>query len=125
MSPRKRRAKIQLTLTMPANVANSRGHWRVKHRAKARFYKDSDQRQLVGLVPAPPAKPLESAHVRVRFHVHNLLDPDNLHARMKHILDWLVTRGYLANDDADTVSLEVSQEIERRDKRVEITVEAL
>jgi hypothetical protein len=116
---------MQLTLTMPANVANARGSWHVGHRAKKRFYRESDERQLVGLVPRPPADPLTSAHVRVRFHVHNLLDPDNLYARMKHVLDWLVTRGYLADDDVDTVSLEVSQEIERKDKRVEITVEAL
>lgn len=115
---------MKLVLPLPPNLANARLHWAQKLRVKKRYYRDADERQLVGLVPPPPPEPMRSAVVSVHLHVHNRLDKDNLYARLKYLLDWLVTRGYLANDDPDTIrDLMVRQSIERSDKRAEVTLQ--
>lgn len=114
---------IEMTLPMPANLGNARLHWRAKWRAKQDFYRASDERQQFHLVPAPPKERLTNVTVRAHFYLHNRMDPDNLHARMKHVLDWLVTRGYLVDDSPEHVTLDVQQSIERRNKRVELILE--
>ena len=117
---------MRLVLPLPANIGNARLHWRAKLRQKKHFYAQADERQLYGLVPSPPRRAFERASVQVHFLVHNRMDRDNLAARCKWILDWLVTRGYIADDGPDVVEwVRPTQEIERKNKRAVVTLEEL
>lgn len=115
---------MNLTLPLPANLGNARLHWAQKHRAKNAYWKRCDERQLVGLVPPPPPGPLNQARLTITLYTHNPMDPSNAVARVKWVEDWLVTRGYITDDSARHIQLEVGQKIDRRDPRCEITLEA-
>jgi hypothetical protein len=67
-------------LPLPDNVANGRMHWRAKAKRKAAYYDQLDALEMI-----------EMRTVR-------RMDHDNAHARLKWVLDWLQTRGYMAND---------------------------
>jgi hypothetical protein len=91
-------AQATLTLPLPPNLANGRGHWRKKHRERREYFAACDQRQGAGLVPAPPAVALAHAWITaVITHTH-WSDDDNAMARLKWSVDWLKTRGYIADD---------------------------
>lgn len=94
-----------------------RMHWHKRALAK---------RELAWLFTASrPAEPLAKAVVTVRrFSVH-LLDPDNLVASCKLVLDALQDAGVMAGDDPARLELHVSQEQVggRQDGRVEVRVE--
>lgn len=108
-------------MPLPPNRGNARGHWRVQWKRKQDFYDACDERQAVGLIPAPPTTPITKAELHAWFYVHNLMDYDNLAARLKHALDWLVTRGYLEDDRPANLRITgIEQEIDRQDKRVEL-----
>lgn len=108
---------MRLTLLMdaPPNLANtSWGHWGSKHRAKKQYWKAQDERQLVGLIPPPPARRLQRVNIHAHFYLWNTMDGDNLHHRLKWAFDWLVTRGYLENDSPDVLRMiAVEQQIDR------------
>ena len=116
---------MRLVLDVPENVANaSRRHWSVLHRAKKAYYAAQDGRALVGLIPPPPSPPMASVRVLAHFRLWNEMDDDNLKARMKWPQDYLKTRGYIANDNPKVVrELVVTQEIDRKNQRLEITIE--
>lgn len=49
------------------------------------------------------------------------MDEDNLTARAKWVLDWLVTRGYLTDDKPQNLRLlKPRQRIDRKNKRIEV-----
>jgi len=113
-------------LPLPTNLGNARLHHMQKVRLKNKWYGQADERVTNGLAPHRPPKPLEHAIVRIHFCIHNPMDRDNLGARCKWVLDWLVTRGYIM-DDSDKVLtdwLPPTQEVDRKNKRVEVTVSA-
>ena len=113
-------------LPIPTNLANARLHWTAKNRLKKAWYRGADERVDAGLVPNRPVEPLTRARVQAHFCTHNRMDRDNLAARCKWILDWLVTRGYLLDDSDQVLDWQMpSQEIDRKNKRVVVTVEAL
>ena len=88
---------MKFTFPMPVNLANSRLHWRSKHKLKKAYWDRCDMLQLIGKLP-PPGQPLRQANATVHFYTHNLMDESNAMARLKWIEDWLVTRGYLVVD---------------------------
>ena len=115
---------MKLVLDLPPDLANARMHWRTKH-ARQRIYCEAcDNRQLIGLLP-PPGEPLVRAKVTAHFQMHNEMDWDNLFARLKWALDWLVTRGYLVDDSPKVIPEcpTVTQEIDRKNKRLAITLD--
>ena len=117
---------MKMTLPLPVNLGNSRDHWAVQHKRKRAYWLHLDNAQMFRHIPPPPATPFQRAHVRWRWFVWNKLDPDNLMARKKWILDWLTTRGYLADDRECNVTLtDLPQVIDRKHPRVEITVEEI
>jgi hypothetical protein len=86
-------APLVFTLPLPVNLANtSFGHWAMKHRKRKEYWEALD----VGVL----FKPFPRARLDVvMYHTHDT-DRDNREARLKWVLDWLTSRGYLV-DDAD------------------------
>lgn len=107
------------TLALPPNLANTRMHWTVKSRGKREYIEGCDRRYPIG-----PATTLPTAKASVTLYVHQPMDEDNAVARVKWPIDWFVTRGYVADDSPDCLSLEVRQELDRKAQRIEITLEA-
>lgn len=92
------RAPLIFALPLPLNIANARLHWRVKNNAKQAYFADLDALQAAKILPAPPPQPWTKARIASDMFVGNRMDADNAMARHKWPLDWLQTRGYIAND---------------------------
>lgn len=117
---------IRLILPMPVNVANARLHWSARHRAKVGYWDACDMRVMLKLVPKAPKKPLDPAQIAVTLYVHNIMDHDNAMARTKPVLDWLVSRGYIADDAPKNLKWAglPEQTVDRANPRIELTLEA-
>lgn len=117
---------VRLTLPMPPNVANGRMHWRTKHRTKLAYWDACDMRVVLRVNPKAPAAPLDPAHIDARFFVHQTMDADNLMARAKIALDWLVSRGYIHDDAPQHLKWAgiPEQEVDRKNQRLEVEVRA-
>jgi hypothetical protein len=83
---------------MPLNLANARLHWRVKHNARVAYFATLDQLQAAKEIHPPPPQPFAKGRVYSTMTLGNRMDHDNAMARHKWILDWLQSRGYVAND---------------------------
>lgn len=112
---------MRITLPLPPNMANARMHWRTKNR------KRQDYELRCDTYPNPEPEPFVGrAVIKAHLVTWSTMDGDNLMARMKWPVDWLVKRGYLV-DDSPTYLVWVmpTQEIGRKNRRIEITLEAL
>jgi hypothetical protein len=89
---------LVLTLPMPLNLANARLHWRAKDRERDAYFTHCDALQARNAVPAPPAVPLVRATIAAAMVLGGHMDDDNAMARLKWPVDWLRTRGYIADD---------------------------
>lgn len=122
---------LTITVPMPPNLTNrssGKSHWRVIHREKKSYAKRLDELQLVGLIPPPPLAPLQKAMVCSTMHLGNAMDDDNALARHKPLMDWLKTRGYIADDRKKCLSWHsLPQQIVKRDGnyRIELTLRPL
>jgi hypothetical protein len=85
-------------LPLPDNVANGRMHWRAKAKRKAAYYDQLDALEMCRLIPKKIATPLTRPVAEIEMRTVRRMDHDNAHARLKWVLDWLQTRGYMAND---------------------------
>jgi Holliday junction resolvase RusA-like endonuclease len=118
---------ITLTVPLPSNRANSSvGGWVMRYRDGQQF----DKQAVARTNPRPPATPL--TRVRVAYHVvhgGNLMDWDNLFARLKHAQDWLVKAGYLVDDNAKIIPecpvVTQTPKAKKPERRVEITITPL
>lgn len=120
---------MRFVLPVPPNRANARGGWRKHHRAKLDYWERLDTIQLLkaheGFEAAvPPERPFAQARIAATLYTWNLSDEDALMVRCKWILDWLVTRGYVVNDDRRRLRWTAipEQVIDRKNPRVEITL---
>lgn len=115
---------ITMRLSVPLNLANRRMHPMAVHRLKKAYWRACDLRQSIGLVPAPPAKPWRAAIVRATWHTHNRMDRDNATARLKWVLDWLVTRGYVEDDREENMAVELQpSQIDRGDPHLMLEIQ--
>ena len=92
---------LTINFPMPPNLINgklAKLHWRVKLRAKDGYWALLDGLQMTKRLPPPPKVPLDRVGLSSAIVNRNLMDDDNAIARHKHLLDWLVTRGYLVDD---------------------------
>lgn len=115
---------MNLVLPLPLNLANSRLHWRTKNREKKAYYKRCDNLMYFEDFTLPPdTGPMERVEIQATWYVHAKSDPDNIVGRLKWVLDWLVTRGYIVDDKAENVTLlPPVQHIDRKNKRLEIEI---
>lgn len=109
---------------MPPNLTNGRYHWRTLQRRKVAFKDTCDTLQVMGSLPKPPLKPWPSCTVRGVLYLGAKMDTDNLLARCKWPMDWLQSRGYIAND-RDARWLGIPEQVIRRGQpyRVVLTLE--
>lgn len=92
---------LELRFPMPRNITNwasGGSNWRARAAAKKLYFTQLDLMQQAGLLPVPPAKPFTSATLASVMRLGNAMDDDNAMARHKFPLDWLKTRGYIADD---------------------------
>jgi hypothetical protein len=121
---------MKFIFPVPPNLTNRRSgasHWAVRGREKKHYLGRCDSIQLVGMLPEPPASPLERAIVSSVMYLGNSMDDDNALARHKWPLDWLKTRGFIADDRRTCIKWKsLPDQIIKRDGnyRIEITLEA-
>lgn len=109
-------APLLLTLPLPENRGNARWHWRTEKRKKDAYYLS-----CLARYGKLPKFTLEHASLTIRFYLHQMMDGDNLRARLKWPLDWLVIREFIADDSDKVISWgPVTQEIDRKNQRLEI-----
>jgi hypothetical protein len=90
---------LSITVPMPPNIANgSHGHWAVRDKQRKAYLKALDMWQLVKRIPPPPKQPLQRVSVDSVMHLSRAMDQDNAMRRHKWVMDWLTTRGYIADD---------------------------
>lgn len=118
---------MRLVLDLPKATGNARMHWRTRYYTRTRFWEAQDNRQRLGLIEPPPNRPMGSVTVLAHFLVSKPNDPDNLTARLKDVMDWLKTRGYIVDDGPSVVkALTVTQEtVPRKDCGLVLDVVAL
>lgn len=79
-------------------MANGRKHWRAKDRERRAYLNGCDIQQGLGVIAAPPTRPLAHAQIAACLTMPNPMDDDNAMARLKWAVDWLATRGYFVRD---------------------------
>ena len=87
---------LVLVFPMPPNLANSRMHWRVKHKAKVRYWELLDNLSLMKQIPYTTLRGRVSVSSAMTLKAR--MDQDNAMARHKWVMDWLTTRAYWADD---------------------------
>jgi len=90
-------------LPMTRNEAD-RKHWSALADEKKRW-------QLLIRIAAGQIKAAEPCRVAITFRTLRENDKDNLHARAKSPLDALQRAGIISNDNPQTITLEVRQEL--------------
>ena len=118
---------MKITLPLPPNMANSRLHWRVKNRKRKEYFEACDLaailvpvRERALLVRRAPS--IEKTMIRATVYCGALHDEDNLLARLKFPVDWMVRRGFLKDDGPMQISWywPIEQVVKRgQDYRVE------
>jgi hypothetical protein len=93
---------LTFVVPMPANLANT-GRIRSRNpvtmaRAKKAYLAQLDRLQGAGLVPPPPPVAFRAATITSHMTLGGAMDDDNAMVRHKWPLDWLKTRGYIADD---------------------------
>lgn len=119
---------LYFVVPMPPNLANARLHWRAKDRKRTEFFASCDWLQATKMVPAPPAKPVERATLRVVMHLGAAMDTDNAMARTKWAIDWLTSRRYIVDDRQSVLEWEgFPIQVVKRDGnyRIELTLTPL
>lgn len=118
---------------MPPTVTNSgkgrsRGWWSTNRERKT-YQMQLDELQAAGLIPRPPVAPLQRVSIASVMYLGGAMDDDNAMARHKPLLDWLKTRGYLADDRKKNIVWTAfpSQVVKRKDAnyRIELTITPL
>lgn len=96
-------APLVLVVPMPRSVLNASGrsrHWRTVDADKNAYwrYLDLCAYEPMWVKPLPPPVPLHRVTLTSHMVLGGAMDDDNAIARHKWLLDWLVSRGYLATD---------------------------
>lgn len=117
----------ELTLPLPLNLANSRMHWRKKNREKKNYFSNCDLLLAGKQLPRPPRKPWERAEITVTMYLYSYMDDDNAMARLKWPIDYLRKAGYITDDRKRNLEYTglPSQQIDRKNQRLEITLEKM
>jgi Holliday junction resolvase RusA-like endonuclease len=125
MTSNTEQAPLTLVLPLPLNIANSRLHWAAKLKKKKEYWARLETRRDARLIPWPPLASPSKASVQIVMHVGARMDRDNLYARCKWPLDWLKGWGYIAGDREDQVELVVTQKVDRKNQRMQVTITAM
>jgi Holliday junction resolvase RusA-like endonuclease len=113
---------LTLVLPLPLNLANSRMHHMVKHRKKVAYWEALDLRKSARMIPRPPLIPPSFAKVDIVLYVWAKCDKGNAYNRVKWVEDWLTSRGYISGDREDQIELVVTQKVDRKNQRMQVTI---
>jgi Holliday junction resolvase RusA-like endonuclease len=116
---------LTLVLPLPLNLANSRLHWAARLREKRAYWERLNVRRDAKLIAWPPHAIPPKASVEIVMYVGARMDRDNLYARVKWPLDWLVSWGYVSGDREDQIELVVTQKVDRKNQRMSVTITAM
>lgn len=111
---------MKLTLPLPPNRANARWHWRTENRQKQSYHL-----HCIGAdVGKRPPQPYPKARITATLYVWSLMDQDNLMARLKWPLDWLVERQIITDDNAKHLEWSglPTQVVDRKNQRIEFDI---
>lgn len=104
-------APLVFAIPLPANRGNARfGHFYAQHRSKKKYWKLLDTLVIVRRLPKPPAHPFWHAAAVIVMRTYRTMDTDNGHARLKDVLDWLRTRGYVGDDGPGSLTYTLTLE---------------
>lgn len=111
---------MRITLPLPPNMANkSWGHWAKKRRARTNYMLEA-----TAWHPKRLPAPLPRATIKATLYVWSTMDGDNLRARLKWTIDWLVNREFIPDDSPKYLEwLPTEQVVDRRNQRVVIELE--
>jgi hypothetical protein len=85
-------------LPLPPNIANKGGRgWKGKHFGRVRYFELLDTLVTLKQNPKPVTRWVK-AEASIQMRTWRATDKDNANARLKPVLDWLQTRGYIVND---------------------------
>ena len=109
-----------IVLPLPLNRANTSLHWRAEKRKR-----DAYMLRCTVMAPERPPKPSSGVRLTATLYLHQRMDADNLMARMKWPLDWLVERGWITDDNPEVIEWTEPpiQVIDRKNPRVVIELE--
>jgi hypothetical protein len=113
---------MKLVVPMPINLANSRMHWRVRHRKKEAYWALLNTLKGTKNIPRPPRQPPLKATISAVMYLHNPMDDGNAMGRMKWVEDWLTSWGYITDDSKKHLEWTgfPKQVIDRKNPRIEI-----
>ncbi len=115
------RYELDIPETAPSPNVYVRAHWRVYHRIKSRWH------WLVMEALQPRGKPesaLPKARLTITRYGVRMLDPDNLVASQKPVIDALMSAGLILSDGWTDCELHVGQVKDKR-KRTFVMIEPL
>ena len=122
---------VKLTLPLPPNRANqTQGKARWEWARKKEYIEGTTRlvgaKTLALIALRGKTLPLGPTEVRATFYLRNLMDDDNLKARLKFPLDALVQAGILVDDKRPhCVVPDPEQHIDRKNPRVEVVLVSL
>jgi Holliday junction resolvase RusA-like endonuclease len=115
---------MKIKLPLPPNRANARWHWTTERRLKVEYY------EKAGLWILPQRlepQGWQAANISATLYVWAMSDWDNLHARLKWPLDFLVNNNFIKDDSPLVLKwvTPLEQEIDRKNQRIEFRLTEL
>lgn len=90
---------LRFELPLPQQRGNSREHWAAKYKLRKAYWEKCDNSVTLKQNPqAPRLGPWLKASAEIEMRTLQVMDQDNAEARLKDLLDWLQSRGYIVND---------------------------
>jgi hypothetical protein len=117
---------MKLTLPLPPNRANARGHWRKIQREKEAYDNRAHLELFRQFGAFPFVNVVDPVNVTATLYVWSVMDDDNCVARLKWPLDCLKRYGLIVDDKHPHCTLTgiPEQVIDRKNQRVEIELNA-
>jgi hypothetical protein len=111
-------------LPLPENMGNFRGNWKAKNWKRVKYEKACTALLNAKQLPRVPEKPMKLAVVSAHLITGAPNDEDNLMARCKFAIDWIVKAGYLVDDRKKCLSWVgiPTQEVKRKAMALIITL---
>ena len=115
---------IFLVLPLPLNKANTSMHWAVLRKRRALYFDVADLLCAKAMRQRKKYPPSELTMLTATFYLWAKMDQDNLMARLKWPVDWLIHAGFIA-DDSPSHLLHMgipTQKIDRKYQRLELVL---
>jgi len=109
-----------LILPLPLNKANSRMHWAVERKRRLQYFDTADLLCAKVVRQRKKYPPSVQTTLAATFYLWSSMDQDNLMARLKWPVDWLIHAGFIV-DDSPAYLLHLGipkQEIDRKYQRL-------